>query len=184
MSDVTRILNAIERGDARAADELLPLVYEELRLLAAQKLSHERPGQTLQATALVHEVYLRLIDQTRIDWKGRSHFFAVAAEMIRRILVDHARKRAAAKRGGAAQKVPMREDLAIIHPEQNVDLITLDDALCQLQRLNERQARVVELRFFGGLDVKETAAVLGVSERTVKGDWRVGRAWLRHQLDV
>lgn len=182
--DVTRLLNGLGRSPDATPDRLLPLVYDELRALAQHQLQRERPGHTLQATALVHEAYLRLVDQTRIEFAGRSHFFAIAATMIRRILVDHARGKAAAKRGGQAGRLTLHEDAAAINDDRGVDLLDLDDALTTLAALSDRQARVVELRFFGGLTVEEAADVLDVSPRTVKDDWRIARAWLRQRLTV
>ncbi len=181
-AETTRILTELSDGDRSAANRLMPLVYDELHALAEGFMHMERPGHTLQATALVHEAYLRLVDQSRVDWKSRAHFFAVAAEMIRRILVDHARKHAAAKRGGGAGKVDASE---AVDPAQEspVDLLALDEALQELRRLNQRQGRIVELRFFGSLSVEETAHVLGVSPRTVKGDWHLARAWLRNHME-
>ena len=177
------LLEPASSGDEIAAKKLLPLVYAELRARAASHLAKERPSHTLQPTALVHEAFLRLVDQTRVDWRGRTHFFAVASEMIRRILVDHARMHGASKRGGGASRVELDENAVSSGTSPTtVDLIALDDALAELRRLSHRQAQVVELKFFGGLSVEETAQVLDVSERTVKGDWRVARAWLRQRL--
>lgn len=176
----TAILCELAAGDDRAADRLLPLIYDELRGLAADYLRNERPNHTLQPTALVHEVYLRLIDQEQTDWKNRAHFFALAAEMIRRVLVDHARAKQAAKRGGDRERVSLED--ADQRVEHQVDLLTLDELLEELDTLSERQRRVVELRFFGGLTVKDTAHVLGISTPTVKADWRLARAWLGTRL--
>ncbi len=180
--DTTRILLELGKGDESAASKLLPLVYDELRGLAGHYMQLERPNHTLQPTALVNEAYLKLVDQSRVNWRNRAHFLAVAAEVIRRILVDHARGKAAAKRGGGQRRVPL--DLAEPGdpPTGDVDLLALDDALTHLGELSERQLRVVELRFFGGLKVEETAHVLDVSEATVKNDWRVARAWLAREL--
>ncbi len=180
-AQTTRILLAAVNGDRSAADQLMPLVYEELRGLAEHFMAAERANHTLHATALVNEAYLRLIDQTQVDWQGRAHFCAVASEMIRRILVDHARKRSAAKHGGGASRVDLT-DVLDLSEEIGVDLLGLDETLQELRALHERQARVVELLFFGGLSVEETAAVLEVSPRTVKGDWRLARAWLGERL--
>jgi RNA polymerase sigma factor (TIGR02999 family) len=159
----------------------MPLVYDELRALAESYLRQERPNHTLQATALVHEAYLRLIDQRDVRWKNRAHFFAVAAQAIRRILVDHARGHRRAKRGGDRQRMRLDEDLALLQ-DRDLDLLTLDEALEKLACLHERQARIVELRFFGGLSLSDVAAFLGVSPRTVDGDWSMARAWLRREL--
>lgn len=160
----------------------MPHVYEELRRIAAAHLRREAPGHTLQATLLADEAFIRLIDQSRVEWKGRAHFMAVASEIIRRLLVDHARLRRAGKRGAGWERVALHEDAASV-ARHEVDLVELDDELNALRALNERQARVVELRFFGGLSVEEAAEVLGVSPRTVKGDWMVARAWLRERLN-
>jgi RNA polymerase sigma factor (TIGR02999 family) len=162
-------------------EQLLPLVYDELRALAGRYMRGERPGATLQPTAIVHEAYLRLMNADGIDWKGKTHFFAVAAIQMRRILVEHARAAAAEKRGGGLQRITFSSDLAVA-PDGMVGLLALDEALVSLERRNERQARVAELRLFAGLLVKETALHLGVSERTVKDDWRFARAWLIKEL--
>jgi RNA polymerase sigma factor (TIGR02999 family) len=181
-ADTTKILVDLGKGDRSAAKRLTPLVYDELRGLAARYMQQERADHTLQATALVHEAYIRLIDQSRVDWKNRAHFFSVAAEMIRRVLVDHARQHHAAKRGGDARKVRLTDsDGALEDPD--VDLMALDEVLDELRRLNERHGRVVELRFFGGLSVEDTAHVLEVSPQTVRSDWRMARAWLRERLE-
>ncbi len=180
--DLTSELAAAAAGDAAAADRLFPQVYEELRVLAHKHMAAERPGHTLEATGVVHEAYLRLIDQTQARWHDRNHFFAVAATMIRRILVDHARARQAAKRGGDRESLTLHEDLNWSGAEQ-IDVIDLDDALRRLEELDERQARAVELRFFAGLTIAEAATVLGVSTTTVESDWTVARAWLRRALE-
>jgi RNA polymerase sigma factor (TIGR02999 family) len=181
-ADTTQILVDLGNGDRSAAKRLMPLVYDELRGLAQQYMQQERAGHTLQATALVHEAYLRLIDQSRVSWQGRAHFFSVAAEMIRRVLVDHARQHHAAKRGGAARKISLSDSVNAAE-DPDIDLMALDEVLEELGRLNERHRRVVELRFFGGLSVKETAHVLEVAPQTVKSDWRMARTWLRQRLD-
>ncbi len=180
-AEATRLLRDLSQGSRSAADELLPLVYDELRELAACWMARENPGHTLEATALVHEAYLRMIDQANVDWKNRAHFFAVAAKMIRRVLVDHARQRRATKRGGGSRRVELDEGAASLDVG-GVDLLALDDALEQLDRLNDRHRRVVELRFFGGLQIQEVAHLLGVSPETVKSGWRTARAWLRTRL--
>jgi RNA polymerase sigma factor (TIGR02999 family) len=181
MSDVTQILNAIERGDAKATDELLPLVYEELRLLAAQKLSHEPPGQTLQATALVHEVYIRLVGDEPQSWENRGHFFAAAAEAMRRILVDHARHKQAQKRGGGHARVSLDAaevtDLAI--PE---DIVAVDDALARLGAEDPQAAEIVKLHLFAGLSIEQAAEAIGVSRATAYRQWTYARAWLRSEI--
>jgi RNA polymerase sigma factor (TIGR02999 family) len=183
LGDVTRILNAIERGDAKATDELLPLVYEELRLLAAQKLSHEPPGQTLQATALVHEAYLRLVGEQNQNWAGRAHFFRAAAEAMRRILIDHARRKKSEKRGGHRRRVELEE--AIVPDSESCspdDLMALDGALAKLTQEDPLQAEVVKLRYFAGLTVEQTAEVLGISPTTAKLHWAYARAWLLREI--
>jgi len=179
--DVTILLERLRDGDSRALEKLMPVVHAELRRIARAHLRHERPWHTLQATELAHEAYLRLAGHGQHDWRDRVHFFAVASGIMRRILIDHARKRAAARRGGGAPHVPLDEAAALVgdRPE---DLVALDDALSRLGVLDPRQERIVELRFFGGLDVAETAAVLGISTRTVKREWSVARAWLRAEL--
>jgi RNA polymerase sigma factor (TIGR02999 family) len=184
MSDVTRILNAIEGGDTRAADKLLPLVYEELRLLAAQKLSQEPPGQTLQATALVHEAYIRLVGEEAQDWKSRRHFFMAAAEAMRRILVDSARRKKRLKRGGRHQRIVLDEArLSDGGGPSRDDLIALDEALRKLSQEDETKAEVVKLRYFAGLNVEQTADILGISARTVKRYWAYARAWLLSEIE-
>ena len=179
--EVTQILDAASRGDAAAAERLLPLVYEELRAQAARYLGRERKDHTLQATALVHEAYLRLIDQTRVQWNGRQHFFAVAAVMMRRVLVNHAKAKQAAKRGGGL-RVTLDEPMAAASQERDVDLVALDEALEKLAKLDPEQARLVELRFFAGLPAKEAAEVMGISERTLHREWTVAKAWLHAEL--
>jgi RNA polymerase sigma factor (TIGR02999 family) len=177
MSDVTRILSAIEQGDPHAAWQLLPLVYEELRKLAAQKLAHEAPGQTLQATALVHEAYLRLVDHDQAQhWNSRGHFFAAAAEAMRRILVDNARRKRRPKHGGGRQRVELDEALASAEPR--IDLLALNDALTELAVQEPVKAELVKLRYFAGLSIEEAAAVLSISPATAKRYWAVARAWL------
>lgn len=179
----TRMLIDAGRGDGRAADVLMPLVYDQLRSLAARAMQGEHEGHTLQPTAIANEAYLRLIDQRRVDWKGRAHFFAVAAEMVRRILVDHARRRARLKRAGNVRREPLDFHMAGEAADPDGNVLDLNEALEELAALDDRQARVIELRYFGGLSVKEAAHVLDVSPRTVKGDWAVARAWLRDRLD-
>ena len=179
MNDVTRVLSAIEQGDPNATEQLLPLVYDELRKLAAQKLAQEKPGQTLQATALVHEAYLRLVDrETAQQWDSRGHFFAAAAEAMRRILVENARRKAGPKAGGDRQRV----DLDAIEPPiegPRVDLIALDEALTALEAKDRRKADVVRLRFFAGLSIEQTAQALGISAATANNDWSYAKSWLR-----
>jgi RNA polymerase sigma factor (TIGR02999 family) len=182
MSDVTRILSAIEQGDPQAADELLPLVYDELRKLASQKLAQEKPGQTLQATALVHEVYLRLVDVEQAQhWNSRGHFFAAAAEAMRRILVEQARHKKSAKGGGKRQRVRLEgEQLAA--PSRDIDLIALDEALDRLAGHDSRKAELVKLRFFAGMTIRQAAATLGIAESTADADWAYAKSWLRVEL--
>ena len=180
--DLTQTLHAARDGRDSSAAELMAAVYDELRALAARYLKQERLDHTLQATALVHEAYLRLVDQTRANYRDRNHFFAVAARAIRRILVDHARTRHRVKRGGRGRRLTIHDELMATEPAE-VDLVELDDSLDRLAALNERQARIVELRFFGGLSLKDTAAVLGISSRTADADWRMARWWLRRELE-
>jgi RNA polymerase sigma-70 factor (ECF subfamily) len=179
--EVTGLLLAWGGGDAAALDRLMPLVYAELRRMARRRIRRERPGQTLQTTALVHEAYFRLVDQDRVRWKDREHFFAIAAELMRRILVDHARKRGSAKRGGDATRIRF-EDAASFSEERAADVVVLDDALRSLAVFDERKSRVVELRFFGGLSIEETARALGVSPGTVMRDWTLAKAWLQREI--
>ncbi len=184
MNEVTRILNSLGQGNAQAAEELLPLVYDELRLLAAQKLKRERPGQTLQATALVHEAYIRLVGEEIQDWKGRRHFFTAAAEAMRRILIDNARRRNSLKHGGEYQKIEFDESiLSKKCASSEEDLIALDEALVKLSAEDVIRAEVVKLRYFAGLTVEQTAEVLGISPPTVKRYWAYARAWLLREIE-
>ena len=180
MSDVTRILSDIERGDARAAEQLLPLVYDELRKLAARRLTREQPGQTVQATALVHEAYIRLVgrDEAR-RWEGRDHFFAAAAQAMRRILVDNARRKGARKRGGGLERRPLDEVAA---PQPDDELLALDDALQALAAADPVKARLVELRYFAGMTGEQAARVLGISPATADRHWAFAKAWLRNEV--
>jgi RNA polymerase sigma factor (TIGR02999 family) len=182
MSDVTRLLSAIDQGDPHAADQLLPLVYDELRKLAAHKLSHEKPGQTLDATALVHEAYLRLVDtDTDQPWNGRGHFFAAAAEAMRRILVEQARRKGRRKRGGDWQRWDVRlGEPAAEGPD--VDLVSVDEALTELAREHPEKAELVKLRYFAGMTLAEAASALGISTATADRRWRYARAWLARRL--
>jgi RNA polymerase sigma factor (TIGR02999 family) len=177
---ITQLLERWSAGDQQAMDQLMPLVQDELRKVARGFLRHERPNHTLQPTALVNEAYIRIIGRQAVHWEGRAHFIAISANMMRRILVDHARKRRAAKRGSAATLVTFDEK--VNSPLRDIDLIELDDTLSRLAEMDPRQARVVELRVFGGLSVEETAAALEVSTATVKRDWRTAKAWLFQQL--
>jgi RNA polymerase sigma factor (TIGR02999 family) len=179
--DVTQLLNKAQAGDKFALDELLPLVYNELRRIAGNQLRNERGDHTLQATALVHEAYLRLIEQREVNWNNRLHFFSIAAEMMRRILVNYAVQRNAQKRGDGAAKISL-EDADSFESKPDFDLIALDEALKNLAKLDELQARVVELRFFGGLTIEETAEVLNISDSTVKREWRMAKSWLKAKL--
>jgi RNA polymerase sigma factor (TIGR02999 family) len=179
--DVSRLLIAWSNGDEEAIELLMPLVYEELRRLAHRHLGRERAGHTLQTTELVHEAYLRLVDQKEVRWQNRSHFFAVAAQMMRRILVDYARSRRFAKRGGGAQHVSLDEALVVSH-ERAADIVALNEALNALAEFDERKSRMVELRFFGGLSIEETAEALRVSPGTVMRDWTLAKAWLQREM--
>lgn len=179
--DITTLLVRWGRGDQEALDALTPLVYQELRRLANGYLRRERQDHTLEGTALVHEAYLRLIDQNQVEWRSRNHFYALAAELIRRILVDHARARVAAKRGGASIKLSLDESLTPAQ-EKEQDLVSLDDALNALAAADSQQSRIVELRYFGGLTIEETADVLGISPATVKRDWVMAKAFLKREM--
>jgi RNA polymerase sigma-70 factor, ECF subfamily len=180
-SEITQLLQRIEAGDRSGIDRLFTAVYKELHNLAANCFRRESEGNTLQPTALVHEAYMKLVDQKDMHWQGRTHFFAVAAQAMRRILVDHARARGAAKRGGGKRRISLEDDV-LPGVQPNDDLLAVDDALSRLAQLDPRQAQLVELRFFGGLDVAEAAAVLGMSKRTAEREWTMARAWLRREL--
>jgi RNA polymerase sigma factor (TIGR02999 family) len=182
MTEVTRVLSAIERGDPHAAAQLLPLVYDELRQLAAARLAHEPPGQTLQATALVHEAYLRLVDVEQAQhWDSRGHFFAAAAEAMRRILIDAARRKQAEKHGGGLQRVDL-DETALVSDAPSHDLLALDEALAKLAAAEPVKAELVKLRFFAGLTVPEAARVLGLSLATAERHWGYARVWLYAEL--
>ena len=181
--DLTDSLTAHVGGSAKAGEELLPVVYGELRALAGAYMKSERPDHSLTPTAVVHEAYIRLIDNDRIDWQGKTHFLAMAAIQMRRVLVDHARARGAEKRGGDRVRITLDSGVALI-PGEAIDVLALNEALEKLERLSPRQASVVELRFFGGLSIKETAFRRDISERTVKEDWRFARVWLRRELET
>ena len=182
-NDVTRLLAQLAHGDQAVLDELLPRIYAELRGLASNYLSREhRKNHTLQPTALVHEAYLRLVDQKAARWEGRSHFFGAAANIMRQILVDHARRHNAEKRGGEFEKMQLEESIVIASKEKSFELLALDEALEELATIDSQKSKIVELRYFGGLSVEETAEVLGVSEITVKRHWRVAKAWLYDRL--
>jgi RNA polymerase sigma factor (TIGR02999 family) len=182
-SHITRLLVAWGEGDQHARDELLDAVYDDLRRLAHHHLRHERPGHTLQTTAIVHDAYLQLVDQRYVRWQNRTHFFAIASHLIRRILVAHARRRSADKRGGGAIRVALHPEMAASKP-RDIALVAMDRALEALEQVDPQQSRIVELRFFGGLTVEETAEVLGISSRTVKRDWRMAKAWLQRALET
>jgi RNA polymerase sigma factor (TIGR02999 family) len=188
MSEVTVILKAIEQGDPQAASQLLPLLYEELRRLAAQKLAQEKPGQTLEPTALVHEAYLRLVGEPAASaagsgqrWDSRGHFFAAAAEAMRRILVENVRRKRSLKRGGNRLRQDLEEDLAVV-PEPREDLLALDEALDKLAAHDPRKAQLVQLRYFAGLTIEEAAQTLGISSTTAERDWTYTRAWLQREI--
>ena len=178
---ITQMLREWSDGNREALEELMPLVYDELHRQARRYLRRERPNHTLQTTALIHEAYLKLIDQN-VNWESRTHFFAVAANMMRRILVDHARAKHREKRGGANENLPLEEAMLVVSDEKSIDLIALDEALNRLAEFDEQQSRVVELRYFSGLSLEETAAALKVSRTTVANDWALAKAWLHREL--
>jgi RNA polymerase sigma-70 factor, ECF subfamily len=180
-ADTTQLLRAWARGDSEALDELTPRVYRELRRIAARLLQNERPGHSLQSADLVHEAYLRLVNARKLDWQHRAHFFAVSATLMRRILLDRARRKAADKRGGKAHPLDLTKTLDVAQAKAR-ELVALDDALNALAEVDPRKSRIVELRFFGGLSVKETAEVVKVSSDTVMRDWKIARAWLLTEL--
>jgi len=180
-SDVTQLLAAMQKRDGLASEQLFSIVYSELRRLAASYMRRERAGHTLQATALVHEAYMQLVDQTRVNWQSRAHFFGVAAQLMRRILVDYARSAHAAKRGGEAPKLSLEEAIGLTDKKE-VAFDEIDEALTRLAKLDPTQSRIVELRFFGGLTVDEAAEVLGISPSTIEREWRMAKAWLHKQL--
>ncbi len=179
--NITQLLVAWSEGDKAALDALIPVVYAELRRQASRYLRHERPGHTLQTTALINEAYLRLVDQKSMRWQNRAQFFGIAAQLMRRILVDHARARHRAKRGGSDVRVSLT-DATSIAKDSDVDLVELDEALNRLAQIDPQQSKIVELRFFSGLNVAETAAALNISPATVKRDWRVAKAWLHREI--
>lgn len=182
--DVTALLIQLTNGKREALDEILPLIYDELRALASRHLSreHRRSHHTLQPTALVHEAYLQLVNQRAVSWEGRSHFFGAAANLMRQILIQHARRHSSEKRGGGLEKMQLEESIIIESNEKSFELLALDEALEELARFDDRKAKIVELRYFGGLSVEETAEVMGVSEITVKRHWRVAKGWLYEKL--
>lgn len=179
---ITRLLNEWENGNESVLDNLLPLVYDELHRQALRFLRKERSEHTLQATALIHESYLKLIEQKQVKWQNRSHFFAVASIAMRRILVDYARERKREKRGGEHENLPLDDALQIASDEKSIDLIALDEALKKLEKFDKRQARIVELRYFSGLSIDETAEILKVSNATVRNDWNIAKAWLKREI--
>jgi RNA polymerase sigma factor (TIGR02999 family) len=182
MSDVTRILQRIERGDAQATEQLLPLVYEELRKLAAARLAHERPGQTLQATALVHEAYVRLVGTSRApQWDSEGHFFAAAADAMRRILIERARRRAALKHGGKLTRLDLGDEL-LVSDERATELLALDEALAALEQHDAQAAQVVKLRYFAGLSHQDTASAMNITRRAADRLWALAKAWLYKQM--
>jgi RNA polymerase sigma factor (TIGR02999 family) len=181
-TDVTELLRCFRKGNSEAGAKLIPLVYEELRRMARRYMRQERSDHILQTTALIHEAYLRLVEQKETNWQNRAHFFAVAAQLMRRILVDHARASEAAKRGGDAERVSLDEECITWSPEKSRELIALDESLKRLAQLSPRQSQIVEMRFFGGLTVEEAAEVLQITPRTVKRDWSVARAWLHREV--
>lgn len=180
--EVTELLHAWNEGKSDALDELLPIVYDELHRQAENHLRRERANHTLQATALIHEAYLKLVDQNRMEWENRSQFFGIAANLMRRVLIDYARTRKRKKRGGENEDLPLDETLIIITKERNLNLMALDEALNELAEIDERQVRIVELRYFSGLSIEETAEVLDISTATVKRDWNMAKAWLYRKL--
>lgn len=180
--NITELLQHWSNGKSDVLEKLMPLVYDELHRQAARFLNKERGNHTLQATALIHEAYLKLIGQREVEWQNRAHFFALASTAMRRILVDYARERHREKRGGSAENLAIDDAMQISASEKNIDLIVLDEALNHLAKMNERQARVVELRYFSGLNNDETAEVLSISNATVRNDWNIAKAWLKIQL--
>jgi RNA polymerase sigma factor (TIGR02999 family) len=180
-NEVTQLLVAWSNGDSAARDALMPLVHDELRRLAHRYMGRERPDHTLQTSALVNEAYLRLIDQREMRWQNRAQFFGIAAQMMRRILVDYARKRGFVKHGGELRAVPL-DEVMIVSPERAAEVVELDDALKCLAEFDQRKSQIIELRFFGGLSIEETAEVLGVSPGTVMRDWTLAKAWLRREM--
>ena len=180
--EVTQLLIQWSNGDKAALDKLMPLIYEELRQLARHYMNRERPGHTLQTTALVNEAYMRLVNRKGVHWQNRAHFFAIAAQLMRSILVDHARSHAYAKRGGGAHKIAL-DDAMAVSQQRAADVVALDDALKRLAEIDPQQSRIVEMKFFGGLTIEETAEVLGLSPATIKREWSTAKAWLYHELN-
>lgn len=182
--NITQMLIEMTDGNQDVVNQILPHIYDELRRLAGSYLRRERSDHTLQPTALVHEAYMKLIDQKQVKWQNRAHFFGIAAQVMRRILMDHARKHLANKRGGNAEILPLEEEIFVVSNDKSNELIALDDALDELGRLDPQKARIVELRYFGGLSIEETAEVVGVSVPTINRQWRLAKAWLYSQLAV
>jgi len=180
--DITQMLIELTDGNTEVVNQILPRIYDELRKLASSYLRRERADHTLQPTALVHEAYMKLIDQKKVHWQNRAHFFGIAAQVMRRILLDHARKHNADKRGGEAEKLPIEEEILVVSHEKSAELIALDDALETLAKMDPQKAKIVELRYFGGLSIEETAEVMGVSVPTINRQWRMAKAWLYGQI--
>lgn len=180
--EITQMLIELTDGNTEVVNRILPHIYDELRRLASSYLRRERSDHTLQPTALVHEAYLKLIDQKRVQWQNRAHFFGIAAQVMRRILMDHARKHGAEKRGGDAEKLPIEEEILIVSNGRSAELLALDDALEELAKMDPQKAKIVELRYFGGLSIEETAEVMGVSVPTINRQWRTAKAWLYGQI--
>lgn len=181
-SEITGMLIELTEGNQEVVDRILPYIYDELRRLAGSYLRRERPDHTLQPTALVHEAYMKLIDQKKVRWQNRAHFFGIAAQVMRRLLMDHARKHLANKRGGDAEILPLEEEILVVSHDKSAELLALDDALERLSEMDPQKARVVELRYFGGLSIEETAEVIGVSVPTVNRHWKMAKAWLYSEL--
>ena len=181
-NEITQMLIELTDGNKDVVNQILPHIYDELRRLAGSYLRRERSDHTLQPTALVHEAYMKLIDQKQVQWQNRAHFFGIAAQVMRRILMDHARKHKADKRGGDAEKLPLEEEILIVSHDRSAELVALDDALETLAKLDEQKARIVELRYFGGLSIEETAEVMGVSVPTINRQWRMAKAWLYSEV--
>lgn len=180
-SEITKLLTNWSRGDEAALDRLVPLVYPELRRIAKRQMARENPGHTLQTSALINEAYLKLVDREKVDWQNRAHFFAVAAQVMRHILIDHARKYLYKKRGAGAQHVPF-EEIMIIEEKRSAELVALDQALTFLAKLDRRRSQIVELKFFGGLSAEEIGQVMSISASTVQREWRAAKAWLHHTM--
>lgn len=181
-NEITQMLVELTDGNQDVVNRILPHIYDELRRLAGSYLRKERADHTLQPTALVHEAYMKLIDQRQVKWQNRAHFFGIAAQVMRRILMDHARKHLANKRGGNAEVLPLEDEILVVSHDKSAELVALDDALNQLNEVDPQKARVVELRYFGGLSIEETAEVMGVSVPTVNRHWRMAKAWLYSEL--